>query len=106
VGSHLAQIIGATPLDLSSPQALPANQPRGGPPQVKGKPLRGGAGAPPLTWGPGPPQPPKTGEGLGESGLGSEGRAPSQPLTGPPTTPGAGLQTGGLAAPCTPRVDR
>jgi hypothetical protein len=47
------------------PQALPANQPMGGPPQVKGKPLRGGAGAPPLTWGPGPPKPPEMREGLG-----------------------------------------
>jgi hypothetical protein len=47
------QIIGATPF----PQALPAKEAKERPPQVKGqRPLRGGAPAPPLTWGPGLPK--------------------------------------------------
>jgi hypothetical protein len=49
LGRHLPRIIGATPF----PQALPAKEATERPPQVKGKPLRGGAHAPPLTWGPG-----------------------------------------------------
>jgi hypothetical protein len=54
--------------DLFSSQALPAKQFRGGPPRVKGKPFGWGP-YPTLDPGPRPPQPPKAGEGLGESGL-------------------------------------